>query len=123
MAKPKEQRNKLFLEDWQKGFGNEALGKKYKITEGGVKALKQRLRVRNPNLYIKPLTSKTVTQQHSKPTKQQASKLVKYDKVTYYLATGMAKEIKQLALHQDMDISELIREIITEYLKKGQSHR
>ncbi len=51
MAKQKLERNKLFLQDWQKGFSNEVLGRKYHMSEGGVKALKQRLRVRNPELY------------------------------------------------------------------------
>lgn len=43
MAKAKKGRNKLFLEDWQRGLSNESLAQKYSLSVGGVKALKQRL--------------------------------------------------------------------------------
>ena len=46
MAKPKEGRNKLFLEDWQRGLSNEGLAEKYNLSIGGVKALKQRFRAK-----------------------------------------------------------------------------
>ena len=109
MAKPKKERNKLFLQDWQKGFSNEDLGKKYNLSLGGVKALKQRLRARNSNLYIKPPASKTAIQQNNK--------LAKYKKVTYYLAPEMIKGIKRLALDRDMDISELVRKALSDWMR------
>jgi len=110
MAKPKEARNRLFQENWQKGMSNEALAQKFNLSTGGVKALKQRLREKHHSLYQKKVVGK--------PATQQASKVAEYEKVSYYLDPGMAKQIKQLALNQDMDISELIREIVREYVKK-----
>jgi len=110
MAKPKEERNRLFIEDWERGLGNEDLGKKYGLSIGGVKALKQRLRQKYPSLYQKKPASK--------PGIQQTSKLSKYKKVTYYLDSEMVKTIKKLAVDRDTDISELIREILREYLRE-----
>lgn len=151
MSFPKEERNKLFVGDWKgKGLTTEELGIKYSMTAGGVKALKQRLRKKDPSLYEKGPASKPTTQQPGKktvsrdltrieregikeveealggtvkfetarkPVKQQASKLAEYKKVTYYLDPAMAKDIKRLALERDKDISELVREILGDYLK------
>lgn len=141
MAKQKIERNKLFLEDWQKGFSNEDLGKKYKMTEGGVKALKQRLRVRNPNLYTEKhpgltkverevaqasaglikfadkQTSKPAIQQTSKQEKKRPAKEV-YDTATYYIDKETKKKIKILAAEQDREISEIVRQILSEYFNK-----
>ena len=110
MAKPKEARNRLFIEDWQRGLNNETLAQKYNLSEGGVKALKQRLRTKDPSLYIKPLASK--------PAIQQTSKLAEYKKVTYYLDPKMVKAIKRLAIDRDMDISAIVREALSEWISQ-----
>jgi len=128
MALAKEERNRLFIGDWKgKGLTTEELGIKYSMSPGGVKALKQRLRTKDPSLYEKGPTSKPATQQPGKvspgiqkarePVIQQASKLAEYKKVTYYLDPAMAKNVKRLALERDMDISELVREVLGKYLK------
>lgn len=109
MAYPKEERNRHFVEDWKKGLSDDELGRKYHLTPGGVKALKQRLRAKDPSLYEKGATRK--------PATQQASKVAEYKKVTYYLDSAMAKNVKRLALERDMDISELVREVLGEYLR------
>lgn len=106
-----KERNKAFKRAWkEEGLSNRQLEDKFDLSPGGVKSFKTRLRKKDPSLYIKPPANK--------PAIQQTSKVAKYEKVSYYLAPGMAKEIKQLALNQDMDISELVREIVGEYLKK-----
>ncbi|NVM22982.1 MAG: hypothetical protein HWN68_14525 [Desulfobacterales bacterium] len=133
MALPKEQRNRDFIADWKgRHLSTEELAVKYSMTPGGVKALKQRLRAKDPSLYEKgPVStdSKSATQQPGKvrpetkirqrrePVIQQSSKLAEYKKVTYYLDPAMAKDIKRLALERDMDISELVREVLGQYLK------
>ena len=67
MSFPKKERNRLFIGDWKgKGLTNEELGIKYSMTPGGVKALKQRLRVKDRSLYEKTPTSKPATQQPGK---------------------------------------------------------
>lgn len=124
MAKPKAERNRLFLEDWQKGLNNQSLAEKYNLSIGGVKALKQRLRVKQTGQKSTKI-EKEVAQASgglikfaSKPATQETSKVVKYKKVTYYLNPKMTKDIKRLALERDKDISELVRQIFAEYLSK-----
>lgn len=141
MAKPKEERNKQFTQDWQKGLGNEDLGKKYGLSLGGVKALKQRLRAKDSSLYAgkRPELSKVerdvaqasgglvkfAGKQTSKPAIQQTSKQEKkrpakevYDTATYYIDKETKKKIKILAAEQDKEISQVVREILKEYLDK-----
>jgi len=141
MAFAKEERNRLFIADWKgKGLSNEELGIKYSMTPGGVKALKQRLRQKDSRLYQSGPTSKPAIQQTNELTPgeerttepetreagksaiQQASKPAEYKKVTYYLDPTMAKTIKHLALDRDMDISELVREMLNDYLTKRKSN-
>ena len=68
MAKPKEERNRQFQKDWQRGLGNEDLGKKYELSLGGVKALKQRLRAK---------VNKLASQQVSKLANKRRKDLLK----------------------------------------------
>lgn len=135
MAKQKLERNKLFLQDWQKGFSNQDLGRKYKMSKGGVKALKQRLRVRNPELYTekRPALTKVeregieeVGKRLGKVVKVQVGKSPQVNKsisplvhkrATYYLSPETIKKIKQIALDRDLDTSALVREILNKYLK------
>lgn len=81
-----------------------------------------------------PLFEKTAEASRGKAkksTKQQidksVSKHINKDKayttkdsvrVTYYLPPSMIKDIKRLALEQDKNISELIREILGDHLNK-----
>lgn len=57
--------------------------------------------------------NKTPSKRRDKSTSQQV-----YKRVTYYLAPEMIKKIKLLAVQRDIDISELVREILTGYLSK-----
>lgn len=121
MAKQKLERNKLFLEDWQKGFSNEALGKKYEMSEGGVKALKQRLRVRNPNLYAEKRPGSTKIERPDKiisPQVDKSTSLLVHKRATYYLSPETIKTIKQIALNKNIDSSELVRNILSEWISQ-----
>jgi hypothetical protein len=141
MAKPKEERNRQFIEDWQRGLGNEDLGRKYNLSLGGVKALKQRLRAKDSSLYTEKrpeLTKvekevaqasggliKFASKQTSKPAIQQVSKQEKkrpakevYDTATYYIDKETKKKIKILAAEQDREISEIVRQILSDYFNK-----
>ena len=113
MAKAKEERNRQFIKDWKTGLSNKELGQKYKLSPGGVKGLKARLRKRDHSLYVEAPISKPAIQQATRPTKQ------RYGKATYYLDPEMIKDIKRLALENDKDISELVREIFNQYLSKN----
>lgn len=105
MAHPKAQRNKAFQEAWQHGASNRALGERFGLSLGGVKALKARLRQKDASLA-------------SKSAIQQPSKLAKYKKVTFYIEPEVVKAIKRQALEDDKDISELVRQILKEYLSE-----
>ena len=117
MAKPKSERNRLFQEDWQKGFSNQDLGKKYGLTIGGVKAQKQRLREKDPSLYQKKPVSKLAIQQASKEERKLPAKEL-YETVTYYITKEQKQRVKLVALQQDKEISELIREILSDYFDR-----
>ncbi len=111
MVEENKTRNKEFTIAWkEKKLSNKQLQEKFGLTPGGVKSFKTRLRKKDSSLYIKPPTSK--------PAIQQTNKLAEYKKATYYLGPGMVKKIKRLALDKDMDISELVREIFSEYFQK-----
>jgi len=118
MAKQKLERNKLFLQDWQKGFSNVDLAEKYHMSKGGVKALKQRLRVRNPNLYtekrpgLSKVEGKTISPQVDKLINQQITK-----RMTIYLKEELINDIKHLAIDRGSNISELVGKIIKQYLE------
>jgi len=129
MAKPKQQRNKLFQEDWQRGLSNEDLGKKYSLSLGGVKALKQRLRAKDSSLYAekRPELSKV-----EKEVAQASGGLVKFaspqvdkstsppihKRATYYLDPEIIRKIKLVALDRDLDTSALVREILSEWISQ-----
>jgi len=136
MAKPKEERNRQFTEDWQKGLGNEDLGRKYNLSLGGVKALKQRLRAKDPSLYAEKRPELTKVE---KEVAQASGGLIKFasksDKIispqvdkftsplvhkraTYYLSPKIIKKIKQIALNREKDASELVRNILSEWISQ-----
>ena len=136
MAKPKQQRNKLFQEDWQRGLSNEDLGKKYGLSLGGVKALKQRLRAKDSSLYTEKRPELTKIEEEviessgglikfaSKPDKtispqvnKSTSPLV-HKRATYYLNPEIIRKIKLIALDRDLDTSALVREILSEWISQ-----
>ena len=131
MAKPKEERNRLFLEDWQKGFGNQSLAEKYKLSIGGVKALKQRLRVKDSSLYVeKPPELTRVEEEVGKASsglikfaakiKKPSSKVTSTStkRMTFWLPGAMIQKIKSLARKQKRTASEIAREVFEDYLKE-----
>ncbi|MBA7496199.1 hypothetical protein ES702_06797 [subsurface metagenome] len=141
MAKPKSERNQLFIEDWQRGLGNEDLGKKYDLSLGGVKALKQRLRAKDPSLYAEKRPGLTKVEKEvaqasgglvkfagkktSKPAIQQVGKQEKkltskdlYKTATFYITEEQRYKLKLAALEQNKEISQLVREILSEYFNK-----
>lgn len=108
MAKAKEGRNKLFLEDWQRGLGNESLGVKYNLSIGGVKALKQRLRVKQTGqVKQKPsqVTSPSTSTQTSTSTRR----------MTFWLPTDTIKALKTKAKREGRTASDILREILREF--------
>lgn len=118
MPQEKEERNKEFIAAWkEEGLSNEALGKKFNLSPGGVKGLKARLRKKNPNLYTGKQTSKPAIQQVSKQEKKRPAKEV-YDTATYYIDKETKKKIKILAAEQDREISEIVRQILSDYFNK-----
>lgn len=110
MAHPKTQRNREFQEAWQRGASNKALGERFDLSLGGVKALKQRLREKDRSLHRQTPASKPVT--------QQTSKVAQYKKATFYIEPAVIKAIKRRALEEDKDISQLVREILKKYLNE-----
>lgn len=133
MSFPKEERNKLFIGDWKgKGLTTEELGIKYSMTAGGVKALKQRLRQKDPSLYEKTPASKdqkvtstsTVTpegpgkvepERKERVTSPSTSTSTK--RMTFWLPGGMIREIKTRARREKTTASDIVREVLGEYLK------
>lgn len=136
MAKPKEERNRQFQEDWQKGLGNEDLGKKYGLSLGGVKALKQRLRAKDPSLYVErrpELTKveregiKEVGKRLGKVVKVQVGKSPHVDKsisplvhkrATYYLTPEIIKKVKLAAVERNIDASGIVREALSKWISE-----
>ncbi len=133
MAKPKSERNRLFQEDWQRGLSNESLAKKYKMTEGGVKALKQRLRAKDSSLYAdkRPELTKIEKEvakasggliQFAGKTKEPSRKVTSTQtststkRMTFWLPGAMIKEIKTKADREKRTASEIARELFYKYL-------
>lgn len=124
MAKPKEERNREFIAAWKKeGLSNEALQEKFDLSPGGVKALKSRLRKKDPSLYAEKrpgLTRGAKKQQANKSPSPQVDKLIRQQinkRMTIYLKPELIKDIKHLATDRDSNISELVGKIIEQYLE------
>lgn len=96
-----QERDEQFKKDVKSGLSIKQLSEKYEVGIRQVSRLKKKLKV----------ASKPATQQVTKPTIQQ------YEKATFYLYPGQLKEIKGLALERDKNISELVRETLSRYLK------
>lgn len=110
MAKAKEERNKLFLEDWQKGLSNESLAEKYSLSVGGVKALKQRLRVKQTG-QVKPNPSSQVMS-----TSTQTSAPTSTKRMTFWLPRDTIKAIKTKTKRESRTASAILREILEKNL-------
>lgn len=102
MPIPDQERDRQFKLDAERKLSIRQLSEKYGIGRRQVSRLKKKLKEKEST---------------SKPTIQQVSKLAKYIKATYYLDPEMIKDIKRLALEGDKNISQLIREILSRYLK------
>lgn len=130
MAKPKEERNKQFANDWKKGLSNEDLGKKYGLSLGGVKALKQRLRAKDSSLYAEKRPELTkIEKEGIEEVGKRLGKIVKvqvdkstspliHKRATYYLSPETIKKIKQIALNRDIDASGLVREALSKWISQ-----
>ena len=105
MAKPKEERKQQFLADWQEGMGNQALGEKYNLSLGGVKALKQRLRAKakEPSSQVTSTTTQTSVSTATK-------------RMTFWLPVDEIKAIKAKAGGEKRTCSAILREILKENL-------
>ena len=132
MALPKEERNRLFIGDWKgKKLSTEELSVKYGMTPGGVKALKQRLRQKDPSLYEKgPAKEKaevtstsTVTpeapgrtgaERKEKVTSPSTSTSTR--RMTFWLPVDTIRKIKAKARKEKRTASEIAREVLGEYL-------
>jgi len=139
MALAKEERNRLFIGDWRgKGLTTEELGIKYDMSPGGVKALKQRLRQKDPSLYEKgpakekaevtSTSTSTVTpeapgkarpERKEKVTSASTSTLTSTStkRMTFWLPSDIIREIKARAKRGKRTASDILREVLGEYLK------
>lgn len=118
MARPKEKRNRLFIEDWKRGSSEKQLGQKYHLTIGGVKGLKSRLRKKDSSLYTgkqkgevkqssKKVTSPSTTTQTATSTKR----------MTFWLFKDMIEKIKAKGAREGKTASEIARELFSKHLK------
>ena len=133
MAFPKEERNREFLQSWRAGANNGALAERFKLTIGGVKALKQRLRQKHPSLYKKIPVSKdekvtsmsTVTSRAPGRVKTERKEEVTSTqtststtkRMAFWLEEGMIEEIKELAAKEKRTSSAILREVLGKYLQ------
>jgi len=108
MAKAKEGRNKLFLEDWQRGLGNERLAEKYNLSIGGVKALKQRLRVKQTGQAKKKRSPEVTSTSTSTTTQTQTST----KRMTFWLTEAMIEAIKERGKKRGITASEILRQLL-----------
>lgn len=110
MAYPKEERNRRFLEDWQVyNLDNEQLGQKYRLSIGGVKALKARLR--------KKERSSPATDQKIASTSPSTSTNPHRDKrMTFWLPEETINKIKARAGGQRQTASAFLRDLLKKHL-------
>jgi len=136
MALAKEERNRLFVADWkERRLSTEELAVKYSMSPGGVKALKQRLRQKDPSLYEKgpakekaeATSTSTLTPEApgearperkekvtSPSTSTQTSTSTK--RMTFWLPGAMIERIKSKAATEGRTASQLAREVFSKYL-------
>lgn len=119
----KEKRNALIIKLFNQGKSNQEILTTLK--RAGYKGIKDthslsgviaRLKRTGKLPKERPLSQqvdKLTNQQSTKTTSQQV-----YKRATYYLTPEVVKEIKLLAVKKDVNTSELVREILTEYISK-----
>ena len=120
MAKEKRERNERFKVDWrEKGFSNEELAEKYRMTVGGVKALKQRIRKKEREekekkgkVVIKVKPSPSTQTQMSTSTMTSPPK-----RMTFWLEEETINQIKRLSQERGITCSQIARELFKEHLK------
>lgn len=130
MALANEERNRLFIGDWKgKGLSTEELAVKYSMSPGGVKALKQRLRAKDPSLYQKgPAKEKaevtstsTVTSEalgKARPERKEkvTSPSTSHRRMTFWLPEETIDKIKARAGGQRQAASAFLRDLLKEHL-------
>ncbi len=123
MAFPKEERNREFLQAWKAGANNGALGKRFGLTIGGVKALKARLKAKSREKTELTSTStvtpkapgKIAPEKKEKLTSTQTSTSTK--RMTFWLPESTIGEIKELAAKEKRTASAILRGILGKYLQ------
>lgn len=125
MAKPKEARNRQFVADWKgKGLSDEELRDKYSLSPGGLKALKARLRKKDPSLYVKSPASKQRREKATSPSRQVATETEprrqlseEREKMAFWLPRTMKEKLKILAVKEKRTASDIVREILRKSLE------
>lgn len=135
MAKPKEERNRKFIQCWKKlGMGNKELGEKFKMSIGGVKGLKHRLRQKDPSLYktppeklkgkgrgireveesIKPPSGKKVKEEKGKTVKEYKGKAIKVEKskVSFSLREDLVRKLRLYSSLTGKTQSSIVEELL-----------
>ncbi len=129
MAFPKEERNREFLQAWKAGANNGALGKRFGLTIGGVKALKARLKAKSREK-TEPTSTSTATPKApgkvaperkekvtSTSTQTSTSTSTKTKRMAFWLPESTIEEIKELAAKEKRTASAILRGILGKYLK------
>jgi len=124
VAFPKAERNQDFLRTWQAGASNRTLAERFGLTIGGVKALKSRLKAKLRGKAESTSTS-TVTPEapgRVEPERKEAvmspSPSTSTKRMTFWLPVGIIREIKTRAKREKRTASDILREILGEYLKR-----
>ena len=123
MAFPKEERNREFLQAWKAGANNGALGKRFGLTIGGVKALKARIKAKSRKKTELTSTSTVTPEAPGKVTPEKKEKVTSTStststkRITFWLPEGMIDKIKGLAGKEKRTASAILREVLGKYLK------
>mgnify|MGYP001207439127 CR=1 FL=1 len=132
MPKAKNERNLQFIKAWkEEGLTGWQLQERFSLSEGGMRALKARLRGKDHSLYKKVTASKdakvtstsTATPDKVKPerkkeaTSTQTSTSTSTKRMTFWLPEAMIDKIKVLAAKEKRTASDILREILGQYLK------
>ncbi|MEA1965187.1 MAG: CopG family transcriptional regulator [Candidatus Aerophobetes bacterium] len=119
----KEKRNTLIIKTWNEGKSNQEILTTLK--RAGYKDLKDTHSLSGVVARLKRVgklpKERPQSQQVDKLTSQQITKSISqqvYKRATYYLTPEIVKKIKLLAVQRDKDASELMREILGEYLSQ-----
>lgn len=114
MAKQKLQRNEAIWKDLQGGMSRKELCQKYKMTMSCLKSQIGRIRERK-HLFKEGIIKDQVSK--SPQVDKSISPLV-HKRATYYLSPEIVRKIKEIALSRDIDRSELVRKILSEWISE-----